>query len=795
MTTRSAKILKLALDAHITKITNDDNINNSMDQRLEIVNNKEKTIQNSEVRIEDLEITFEDDPILSRMTNNNLEVVQVLDCHDASLISDDVITMTILESVSNEINLGQDYEKNLNIDDIQETENDWHKNEENIEEGGMDQDRNEDDRREDQTNDDRKEDNTESDGDDRDWISDQSNDTAPENEEEEDEYYESQHRSDTAVGDETSANGNKRKRLKRHNVRLENWTRERNTKNRESGLDYLGRKKIDGSWKYNIHKPPKTMKEKCRCSTNSKITQLKCSMLTEADRNLLFKTFWKMSWSEKHVFVTTLVEKKEVQRSRNRKEEGRSRRSCSYIFHLQKSDGSKVRVCKTMFTNTLSIKPWTVSHWLTCERKQRDNIQPELRSVPVNKNKTDKTLAETEGRRIRLKEFFDSMPKMESHYCRSSSSKLYLEPRWKSKRELYELYKTWSSTNYPDDRPLCIALFHQIFSDLSLSLFLPKKDECDLCVSHRTKNVEDEEYNLHQMKKQEARTEKDQDKNSSSDDFKVFTMDMQAVLLSPKSNVSALYYKTKLAVHNFTLFDLKTKDGFCFLWHESEGGLVASVYASIVAYFLSQEIDKERKPNYILYSDGCTSQNRNVTMANALLNLAILKNVTIVQKYLERGHTQMECDSIHSTIERQLNKTVINVPADYVKICKDARKNPMPYHVQYLNHTFFKDFTQLQYYNTIRPGITNTVNDLRQLKYNSDGTIDYKLRHVDGWTALPRRRRASCNNVTPTNLDDLPSLYRGPIPIKKIKYDHLMSLKSTMAKDYHAFYDQLPHIN
>lgn len=53
----------------------------------------------------------------------------------------------------------------------------------------------------------------------------------------------------------------------------------------------------------------------------------------------------------------------------------------------------------------------------------------------------------------------------------------------------------------------------------------------------------------------------------------VYTMDLQAVLLSPKSQVSSLYYKTKLIVHNFCLFNLKTSEGYCYLWNETEGGL------------------------------------------------------------------------------------------------------------------------------------------------------------------------------------------------------------------------------
>jgi len=62
--------------------------------------------------------------------------------------------------------------------------------------------------------------------------------------------------------------------------------------------------------------------------------------------------------------------------------------------------------------------------------------------------------------------------------------------------------------------------------------------------------------------KNEARQEKENDKFSINE---VFTMDLQSVLLCPKSNVSSLYYKTKLIVHNFTIYDIKKKIRLLFL--------------------------------------------------------------------------------------------------------------------------------------------------------------------------------------------------------------------------------------
>lgn len=65
-------------------------------------------------------------------------------------------------------------------------------------------------------------------------------------------------------------------------------------------------------------------------------------------------------------------------------------------------------------------------------------------------------------------------------------------------------------------------------------------------------------------------------------------------------------------------------------------------------------------------------------MANALLNFSMKNDIPVYQKYLEVGHTQMECDSVHALIERKLRNRQIYLPSDYVRISREARKK-MPY--------------------------------------------------------------------------------------------------------------------
>ncbi|CAG9782466.1 unnamed protein product [Diatraea saccharalis] len=136
-------------------------------------------------------------------------------------------------------------------------------------------------------------------------------------------------------------------------------------------------------------------------------------------------------------------------------------------------------------------------------------------------------------------------------------------------------------------------------------------------------------------------------------------MDLQAVQLCPRSNVSTLYFKTKLAVHNFTGYDIKRGEGYCFIWTETEGGLTANEFASVIIRMLELFIEKNNIPEgseIVLFSDGCTYQNRSSTLSNALLNFSMVKKVKVVQKILEKGHTRMEPDSMHSVIERKIKK-------------------------------------------------------------------------------------------------------------------------------------------
>lgn len=97
-----------------------------------------------------------------------------------------------------------------------------------------------------------------------------------------------------------------------------------------------------------------------------------------------------------------------------------------------------------MYLNTAGLGRWSVLNWKNTfsnfEKGDAEEKNSTKRPTKYRIEKQDrKKPCEMENKSIH--EFLDSLPTMESHYCRSSSSKNYLLPEWTSKEELYRLYK------------------------------------------------------------------------------------------------------------------------------------------------------------------------------------------------------------------------------------------------------------------------------------------------------------------------------------------------------------------
>lgn len=560
------------------------------------------------------------------------------------------------------------------------------------------------------------------------------------------------------------------------------WARNESKKRREQGLDYVGYRKEGRNTIHDVPRAARKLGPTCTSKQCRRVATRNCATFLEADRVQIFERFWKEStWDQRRTFVVNHVIKVQSQRKYTKQVNSRRTHTFNYFLTL---DSRKLQVCKTMFLNTTGLKEFTVHSWVqteVCGMSTCKDVKNQKRS------KRDATVM-LEQRKF-LEDFLDSFPKLPSHYARHDTNKLYFEPLIKSKKQLYNMYS--GKCAEAGKKRLSVFTFYEMFADKNLSILKLKKDKCDLCHSHEIGSIPDEQWMEHCAEKNRAREElKEDTKLAKLQYVRLYTMDLEAVKVCPYVQASAIFYKTKLCCHNFTVYENTTHKATCYWFDETAADMTASTFASCLIKFLTANNDGTGTP-IIFYSDGCTYQNRNNILANALLQFAMKNNVEIMQKFLVVGHTQMPCDSVHAMIEKYSKKREVYMPYDYIRFTREARSDPFPYDVVEIHHTDIKDYRKFLRYSSIRPGKCKnepTVTDIRALFYKPDGQILYKLHFDDLWNVLPQPMK----EIEPSFIE-YPSLYRQPRKIKLEKYKHLQELKKIVPNVFHHFYDNLVH--
>nr|CAI5848754.1 unnamed protein product [Callosobruchus analis] len=124
---------------------------------------------------------------------------------------------------------------------------------------------------------------------------------------------------------------------------------------------------------------------------------------------------------------------------------------------------------------------------------------------------------------------------------------------------------------------------------MNLSFHRPKKDQCGLRRIHNDGTVEEKlkikvAYEKHILEKTAVRGVKERSKTDAQNDATIFSgcFDLRQVINLPISNDNEVFYKRRLSVFNLTIYDLGSRDCFCFTWHEAASGCGASEIATAV---------------------------------------------------------------------------------------------------------------------------------------------------------------------------------------------------------------------
>lgn len=279
-----------------------------------------------------------------------------------------------------------------------------------------------------------------------------------------------------------------------------------------------------------------------------------------------------------------------------------------------------------------------------------------------------------------IKRHIRSFPVVDSHYCRKSSSKQYLEQQLNLSK-MFELYKEQV------EEPASLPIYRNVFNySFNLSFFKPKKDQCDRCSLFKNEDKPTikakADYETHRYEHKMLKAERDADRKNIDPGTLIICYDMQSVFSLPKGFASSFYYKRKLSVFNLTgtvcFPNSKEKITYCAVWSEVHSGRSGNDIACALVKILTAIIKEHPNTEHIiLWSDSCVPQNKNRINSTALLHF-INKNQgnikTITQKCSEPGHSLIqEVDCVHGVIDRHLKGMEIHSPLTLVKILRSMK--------------------------------------------------------------------------------------------------------------------------
>lgn len=265
---------------------------------------------------------------------------------------------------------------------------------------------------------------------------------------------------------------------------------------------------------------------------------------------------------------------------------------------------------------------------------------------------------------------------------------------------MHRMYSKWcEETQKPKAK---LSTYRNIFKDnFNLGFHRPRKDQCRICVAYNSTVDADEEmiseYKKHLDNTTDAHNTKQIDKEiaaASGNKILSCNFDLQQVLLSPSDPTNnALFYKRRLATYNFTIFNVATKQGDCFMWHEGQGGRGSCEIARLLFSYFQSLPDTIKEVR--CFSDRCGGQNLNkYILAMCMHAVQVINNIKMIHlKFLTPGHSEMECDSMHSSIGTEFKRVGKALwPGDWRTIARSARKRgDKPYIVHDIESESFID--------------------------------------------------------------------------------------------------------
>lgn len=249
--------------------------------------------------------------------------------------------------------------------------------------------------------------------------------------------------------------------------------------------------------------------EKC------KMSKKQCYQVSEENRRSLFDFFNDIAnLHSQREFLARHLKVTDTRRKTTKKDTSRRLNTIIYTLTINKKP---VVVCKKLFLSTFGIS----------ERMCRTALV-KLNEVGVmekdkrgGRQRSKETKKMEESMRFKIKEHINRFPKVESHFCRAKTSKMYLHPDLTLHKMFFMFLDDLQSLG--SKLKCSYHTYRRVFKEQNLSFLSPKKDQCSLCLTYLEGDAQAKEnlkirYDSHITEKTAARQKK---QNANSKQYKI----------------------------------------------------------------------------------------------------------------------------------------------------------------------------------------------------------------------------------------------------------------------------------
>lgn len=359
---------------------------------------------------------------------------------------------------------------------------------------------------------------------------------------------------------------------------------------------------------------------------------------------------------------------------RSSKKEAKKKNTVSVKYRIRNKGGQILPVCAATFQAISGMSKDRLSH-LACRYHVSGKI-------PVENRGGDRTTAKDKEVTEAIKNDIKMYKCRESHYSRNKSRRGYLP----SELSINKMWQNFCKKRKTVGSSTCsLSKYKRIFYDcFNLSFKTPHTDTCSTCKIGLLKikkenNVEKKNQlrTYHRLHKLRAKRFYSLMKEEHPNVIKV-CFDIQQNQPIPKITVGEAFYSRQVWFYNLCVMvhsREQTKENIAFYtWLETEGPKGCNEVASGVLDFLRnlETSQLENGPTEIhLFSDSCSSQNKNTIMMSTLM--AFMEESRRFSKLVHyfpiRGHSYMPPDRVFGRVEKAYRKKEeILSPAEYYEV-------------------------------------------------------------------------------------------------------------------------------